>query len=105
MTPVVSTEPWTHLQTGLIDFHEFADVNDGYQWLLTCVCTFSKYLVAVPMKNKEAATIAKHLVNDVFKIPGPPRVLQSDNRKEFVADIITLKSSTAVLAIRNRKGK
>jgi len=88
MKPVVSREPWTHLQIDLIDFHEFADVNDNYRWLLTCVCTFSKYLVAVPMKNKEAATVAKHLVRDVFKIPGPPKILQSDNGKEFVADII-----------------
>jgi len=59
MKPVVSREPWTHLQIDLIDFHEFADVNDNYRWLLTCVCTFSKYLVAVPMKNKEATTVAK----------------------------------------------
>ena len=71
MTPVVSTEPWAHMQIDLIDFHEFADVNDGYSWLLTCVCTFSKFLVAVPMKNKKAATITKHLINNVFKIPGP----------------------------------
>jgi hypothetical protein len=70
-----------HIQIDLIDFHEFADVNDGYPWLLTCVCAFSKYLVAVPMKNKKAATVAKHL-------PCHPRVLQSDNGKEFVADII-----------------
>ena len=61
--------------------------------------------MAVPKRNKEAATVTYHLVNDVFKVPGPPRILQSDNGKEFVADIITLKSSTAVLAIRNRKGK
>jgi transposase InsO family protein len=27
--------------------------------------------------------VAEHLVNDVFKIPGPPRILQSDNGKEF----------------------
>ena len=37
--PVISREPWTHLQVDLIDFHEFADVNDDYKWLLTCVCT------------------------------------------------------------------
>jgi len=88
MTPVVSTEPWSHLQIDLIDFHEYADVNNGYAWLLTCVCTFSKFLVAVPMKNKQAATVANHLIKDVFKIPGPPRILQSDNGKEFVAEII-----------------
>ena len=103
MTPVVSTEPWAHLQIDLIDFHEFADVNDGYSWLLTCVCVFSKFLVAVPMKNKEAATVAKHLINDVFKIPGPPRVLQSDNGKEFVAEIV--KNVCNVLNITIKHGR
>src|SRR6185312_4631833 len=57
----------------------------------------------VPMKNKEAATIAKHLVNDVFKIPGPPRVLQSDNRKEFVADVI--KNVCDILNIKIEHGR
>jgi len=88
MTPVVSMAPWTHLQIDLIDFHEYKDVNDGYAWLLTCVCIYSKFLVAVPMKNKAAATVANHLIKDVFKIPGPPQILQSDNGKEFVAEVI-----------------
>jgi transposase InsO family protein len=103
MTPVVSTEPWAHLQIDLIDFHEFVDENDGYAWLLTCVCTFSKFLVAVPMKNKEAATVAKHLINDVFKIPGPPQILQSDNGKEFVAEVV--KNVCNILNIKIRHGR
>lgn len=103
MTPVVSTEPWAHVQIDLIDFHEFADVNHGYSWLLTCVCIFSKFLVAVPMKTKEATVVAKHLINDVFKIPGPPRVLQSDNGKEFVAEVI--KNICSILNIHIRHGR
>jgi transposase InsO family protein len=101
ITPVISTKPWSHLQIDLIDFHEFKDVNDGYAWLLTCVCIFSKFLVAVPMKNKEAATVANHLVKDVFKIPGPPRILQSDNGKEFIAEIIKNICSTLNITIRH----
>jgi len=101
MTPVISTEPWSHLQIDLIDFHEFTDVNDGYAWLLTCVCTFSKFLLAVPMKNKEAATVANHLAKDVFKILGPPRILQSDNGKEFTAEIIKNVCSTLNITIKH----
>jgi transposase InsO family protein len=89
MISVISTAPWQHIQIDLIDFHEFADRNNDFSWLLTCVCTFSKFLVAVPMKNKEAVTVATHLVKDVFKILGPPVILQSDNGKEFVAEVIT----------------
>ncbi|KAF0512559.1 hypothetical protein F8M41_017976 [Gigaspora margarita] len=51
--------------------------------LLTCVCIFLKYLIAIPIKNKEAGTIATHLVKDVFRIPGLLTIFQSDNGKEF----------------------
>ena len=40
------------------------------------------------MRNKEASTVANHLIKDVFKILGPPTILQSDNEKEFTAQII-----------------
>jgi len=41
------------------------------------------------MKNKQASTVARYLVKDVIKILGLPVILQSDNGKEFVAQIIT----------------
>ncbi|CAG8754423.1 14650_t:CDS:2, partial [Cetraspora pellucida] len=89
MRNVVSTAPWQHVQIDLIDFRDFAEVNDNFLWLLTCICVFSKFLVAVPMKNKKANMVAMHLLKDVFKILGPHTILQSDNGKEFVARIIT----------------
>ncbi|CAG8454213.1 2575_t:CDS:2 [Cetraspora pellucida] len=54
MKSVTSMTPWRHIQIDLIDFHDFKNVNYGFVWLLTCVCTFSKYLVAILIKNKEA---------------------------------------------------
>ena len=86
---VVSLGPWQYVQIDLVDFRDFAEENEDFSWLLTCVCVFSKFLVAVPMKNKEAGTVATHLLKDVFKILGPPTTLQSDNGKEFVANVIT----------------
>ncbi|CAG8673597.1 5679_t:CDS:2, partial [Acaulospora morrowiae] len=41
------------------------------------------------MKNKEASTVATHLLKDVFKVLEPPMIIQSDNGKEFVVKIIT----------------
>ena len=67
-----------HIQIGLIDFHEFSEQNNGFAWLLSCVCIFSKFLFAIPMKNKEATTVATHLIKDVFKNFGPPETLQSE---------------------------
>jgi|SRR6185312_5318138 len=68
MILIISTAPWKHIQIDLINFHEFSDVNSGVAWLLTCVCIFSKFLVAIPTKSKEATTVATHLVKDIFKI-------------------------------------
>src|SRR6185437_6179072 len=62
---------------------------------------FSKFLVAVPIKNKEAGTVGAHLHKDVFKILGPPAVLQSDNGKEFVANIITQICGALNITIRH----
>ncbi|CAG8619037.1 11068_t:CDS:1 [Paraglomus brasilianum] len=52
-------EPLGNISKSTLDFHEFVENNNEFAWLLTCVCTFSKFLIAVPMKNK-----------DVFKILG-----------------------------------
>src|SRR5436305_1864159 len=76
-------------------------MNDGFMWLLTCVCIFSKFLVAVPMKNKEASTVATHLIKDVFKILGPPKILQSDNGKEFIAGIINQICKSLNITVRH----
>ncbi|CAG8656258.1 3311_t:CDS:1, partial [Paraglomus brasilianum] len=103
MIPIISTAPWKHIQIDLIDFHEFSDVNSGFAWLLTCVCTFSKFLVAIPMKNKEATTVTTHLVKDVFKILGPPDTLQSDNGKEFVAAVVTQVCNNLGIKIKHRR--
>jgi hypothetical protein len=105
MIPVISTAPWQHIQIDLVDFHDFADVNDGFAWLLTCVCTFSKFLVAVPMRNKQAVTVATHLIKDVFKILGPPVILQSDNGKEFVAQLITQICNTLNIKIKHGRAR
>ena len=103
MVPVISTAPWKHIQIDLIDFHEFSEQNNGFAWLLSCVCIFSKFLVTIPMKNKEAITVATHLIKDVFKILGPPDTLQSDNGKEFVAEIIS--QICNILGIRIKHGR
>jgi len=64
---------------------------------------FSKFLVAVPIKNKEASTITEHLLKDVFKILGPPMILQSDNGKEFVARIVTEICGALNITIRHSR--
>ncbi|CAG8496937.1 6178_t:CDS:2 [Acaulospora morrowiae] len=74
MKNVISIVSWQQIQIDLIDFRDFAKVNNDFAWLLTCICVFSKFLIAVPIKNKEASTVATHLLKDVFKVLGPPMI-------------------------------
>jgi hypothetical protein len=58
-----------------------------YNWILHRIDHFSKFTWAYALKNKSAAEVASKL-RDLFFIFGPPRLLHSDNGREFVADVI-----------------
>ena len=83
--PLVTSGPMEHLQMDLVDFQSFRASNGGKTFMLVVVDCFSKFLWAFPLKNKEAATIRKKL-SKLFYSEGFPKVLQSDNGKEFVAN-------------------
>ena len=100
IVPVVSSGPMEHLQMDLIDFKQYKDNNNGFAWLLTMVCIFSKFLWAVPLMNKEAATVGNALVQ-IFSQWGPPGILQSDNGKEFDAAVIRQICNSLGIEIRH----
>lgn len=87
LTPVVANGPLEHIQIDLVDFLSFAEHNDGYSYVLTMIDVFSRYVWAIPLKNKEGGTIHNELVN-VFTSFGPPNKLQADNGSEFITDIL-----------------
>jgi len=41
-------------------------LSNGYRYMLTALCCFSKFGICVPIKNKEAFTVAKAIVDHVF---------------------------------------
>jgi len=55
----------------------------GNQYILTMVDCFSRFLVAVPVRNKYATTIAKALNRNLFSKWGLCREILSDQGKEF----------------------
>ena len=57
-------------------------------YLLTVVDGFTKYSLAIPLKDTLASTIAYALRYEVFKIFGIPKRLHSDNGAQFVSEII-----------------
>lgn len=59
----------------------------GYKYILNYQDHFSKFLFLRAMKTKTAAETAYNLI-DIFCTITPPTVLQSDNGREFTAQVI-----------------
>ena len=62
-------------------------LSDGYRYIFTGVCPFSKYAIAVPIRNKEATTVAKTLVQHVLLKWGLCYEVLSDLGKEFTNEL------------------
>jgi len=55
----------------------------GNRFIITVIDHFSKYAFAFPVRNHEARTVAKYLVERVFLVHGVPLQLLSDRGAEF----------------------
>ncbi len=75
----------TRMQIDLIDMRSIE--YDGYKWIFHAKDHFSKYSWLCPLVSKEAINVAQTL-ESIFYQFGPPRILQSDNEREFVAKVI-----------------
>ena len=62
--------------------------RNGYVYLLTAICTFSKYLIAVPLRDKSALSVAKALVKNVFLVYGAVELLVHDGGREFCNEVM-----------------
>jgi hypothetical protein len=69
-------------QADLVDMTHLADHNEGYRFLLTVIDVFSKYAWTVPLKRKDAKSVAEAF-DEIFT-ERKPQKLQTDKGKEFV---------------------
>jgi hypothetical protein len=81
---VHATLPGDHYQ---IDLAKFIKSIDGYVYCLVLVDVCTGFIMLRPLKDKRAQTVAKELWS-IFTTIGIPRVLQSDNGKEFKNEIL-----------------
>jgi transposase InsO family protein len=72
--------PMERVQVDLTGPHPPAN---GYTYICTCICSFTKYVVAWPIRDKRAITVAKGLVERVIIPLGTPHIILTDNGKEF----------------------
>ena len=78
---IVAARPNRHWQTDLIDVQKLAGTNRGTRYILTTIDVYSKYLWAIPLRDKTQALVRGALQPLLERYR--PRVLQSDNGPEF----------------------
>ncbi|CAF2044692.1 unnamed protein product [Rotaria magnacalcarata] len=98
---ILSIDYLPRIQISLIDM---TDRPDGkFKWILHTKDSFSKFVWAYPLESKEVEPVAEKLLNQFYTF-GPSCILQSDNGKEFVTQIINEMRKTWVdLVILNGK--
>ena len=74
------------VQIDLIDLRHLPD--SGFKWILHCVDHWSKFNFLYPLKQKSAASVAEPLDTQLFPYFGVPRILHSDNGREFINALI-----------------
>ena len=62
--------------------------SQGAVYILTAIDAFTRYLVAVPLRNKSAVSVADALVKSVFLPFGSCRSVVSDQGTEFCNEIL-----------------
>jgi len=55
----------------------------GNKYILTAICSSTKYLIAVPIREKTSITVAQALVRHMYLVHGTPEVLVHDQGGEF----------------------
>lgn len=100
--PLIITEtPKRPFHTIVIDtIGPFPTTTNKSKYALTVICDFSKFLIAVPVPNKEAKTIARALVDHCLLLHGPVQVIKSDLGTEYANCL--MKSLAQSLHIEHR---
>ncbi|CAF1267189.1 unnamed protein product [Rotaria sordida] len=96
---IISVGYLTRIHMDLIDMRCRPD--DKFKWILHVKDHFSRFSWAYPLESKEPELVAEKLLNQFYSF-GAPRILQSDNEKEFVARVIRdMKKTWVDLVILN----
>lgn len=92
---IITPTPQKPFQTVIIDTIGPLPISEvGNQYIVTIICDLTKYLVAVPVTDKSAKTVAKALVDRFILIYGPMNRILSDMGTEYnnqvLSELLTL---------------
>ena len=71
-----------------IDIKTMPQAFGGYHLLLVITCDQTNFMIAVPLRDRKAQTVAEVLIYRVIYLFGPPRQIISDEATEFSSAII-----------------
>ena len=69
-------------QADLVEMIPYADLNEGFNYLLTCINVMSKYAWAIPLKNKTGPVVTAAF-KKILAEAAAPKNLQVDSGGEF----------------------
>lgn len=75
------TQPWEMLSIDVVG--PLPKSSSGYIYILSIQDYFSKFCLFLPMRNQSAKTISRLLEEHIFLLFGVPRILISDNGRNF----------------------
>ena len=97
---VKTPTPERPFQSVIIDtIGPFPTTFNHYKYAVTIICDFSKFLIIVPIPNKEAKTIAKTLMESCILVFGPIQVIRSDLGTEYANSV--MKELSTLLDIKH----
>ncbi|KAF7689097.1 Pro-Pol polyprotein [Cucumispora dikerogammari] len=82
ITAIVAKHVFHRFQMDLMCMTTYADINENFKYILVVIDCYLKYIWTFPLLSKEQTGIERSLKN-IFNLFSPPKILQSDNGKEF----------------------
>ena len=86
LTTISASLPFDHLAMDLGQISMTSQVGNNFILVVTDICTRFTILRAIP--DKSAATVARYLYQILSEF-GIPKIIQSDNGKEFINSVMT----------------
>ena len=71
-----------------VDLVECKRLSQGSRFILSVIDHLTRYVVLIPIQDKAARTVVRHVIERVFSVFGPPETLHCDQCKEFKNELV-----------------
>ena len=78
-------EPWIKVALDIVGPLGLSE--NGNKYILTCQDNLTKYLIAIPIENQEASTVADAFVSKICLVHGIPQIILTDQGANFMSQV------------------